>query len=112
MQESMISLFQMGKTASAIKKLKNKKIPFISVLVDPCYGGVTASLAMLGDLIIAEPNARIGFSGKRVIQDTVKEDLPKDFQTAEKQLEKGFVDKIVDRRELRNLVSKILKILD
>ena len=112
MQESMISLFQMGKTASAIKKLKNKKIPFISVLVDPCYGGVTASLAMLGDLIIAEPNARIGFSGKRVIQDTVKENLPKDFQTAEKQLEKGFVDKIVDRRELRNFVSKILKILN
>tara|TARA_Y100000996_G_scaffold363648_1_gene307485 strand:+ start:570 stop:1430 length:861 start_codon:yes stop_codon:yes gene_type:complete len=112
MQESMISLFQMGKTASAIKKLKNKKIPFISVLVDPCYGGVTASLAMFGDLIIAEPNARIGFSGKRVIQDTVKEDLPKDFQTAEKQLEKGFVDKIVDRRELRNFVSKILKILN
>ena len=112
MQESMISLFQMGKTAAAIKKLKNKKIPFISVLVDPCYGGVTASLAMLGDLIIAEPNARIGFSGKRVIQDTVKEDLPKDFQTAEKQLEKGFVDKIVDRRELRNFVSKILKILN
>ena len=112
MQESMISLFQMGKTASAIKKLKNKKIPFISVLVDPCYGGVTASLAMLGDLIIAEPNARIGFSGKRVIQDTVKENLPKDFQTAEKQLEKGFVDKIVDRRELRNFVSKTLKILN
>ena len=112
MQESMISLFQMGKTAAAIKKLKNKKIPFISVLIDPCYGGVTASLAMLGDLIIAEPNARIGFSGKRVIQDTVKEDLPKDFQTAEKQLEKGFVDKIVDRRELRNFVSKILKILN
>ena len=112
MQESMISLFQMGKTAAAIKKLKNKKIPFVSVLVDPCYGGVTASLAMLGDLIVAEPNARIGFSGKRVIQDTVKENLPKDFQTAEKQLEKGFVDKIVDRRELRNLVSKILKILD
>ena len=112
MQESMISLFQMGKTASAIKKLKNKKIPFISVLVDPCYGGVTASLAMLGDLIIAEPNARIGFSGKRVIQDTVKEDLPKDFQTAEKQLEKGFVDKIVDRRDLRNFVIKILKILN
>ena len=112
MQESMVSLFQMGKTASAVKVLKNKKIPFISVLVDPCYGGVTASLAMLGDLIIAEPNARIGFSGKRVIQDTVKEDLPKDFQTAEKQLEKGFVDKIIDRRELRNFISKILKILD
>ena len=111
MQESMISLFQMGKTAAAIKKLKNRKIPFISVLVDPCYGGVTASLAMLGDIIIAEPNARIGFSGKRVIQDTVKEDLPKDFQTAEKQLEKGFIDKIIDRRELRDFVSKILKIL-
>ena len=112
MQESMISLFQMGKTAAAIKKLKNRKIPFISVLVDPCYGGVTASLAMLGDIIIAEPNARIGFSGKRVIQDTVKEDLPKDFQTAEKQLEKGFIDKIIDRRELRDFVSKILNILN
>ena len=69
MQESMISLFQMGKTAAAVKRLKNKKIPFLSVLVDPCYGGVTASLAMLGDLILAEPKARIGFSGKRVIQD-------------------------------------------
>ena len=112
MQESMVSLFQMGKTAAAIKKLKNRKIPFISVLVDPCYGGVTASLAMLGDIIIAEPNARIGFSGKRVIQDTVKEDLPKDFQTAEKQLEKGFIDKIIDRRELRDFVSKILNILN
>tara|TARA_B100000700_G_C14940708_1_gene806612 strand:+ start:18 stop:878 length:861 start_codon:yes stop_codon:yes gene_type:complete len=112
MQESMVSLFQMGKTAAAIKKLKNKKIPFISVLVDPCYGGVTASLAMLGDIIVAEPKARIGFSGKRVIQDTVKEDLPKDFQTAEKQLEKGFIDKIIDRRELRDFVSKILKILN
>ena len=94
MQESMISLFQMGKTAAAVKKLKNENLPYISVLVDPCYGGVTASLAMLGDLILAEPKARIGFSGKRVIQDTVKEDLPKDFQTAETQLENGFVDKI------------------
>ena len=108
MQESMISLFQMGKTAAAVKKLKNKKIPFLSVLVDPCYGGVTASLAMLGDLILAEPKARIGFSGKRVIQDTVKEVLPKDFQTAEKQLEKGFVDKIIDRKNFREFVDKIL----
>ena len=111
MQESMISLFQMGKTAAAVKKLKNKKLPFISVLVDPCYGGVTASLAMLGDLILAEPKARIGFSGKRVIQDTVKEDLPKDFQTAEKQLENGFVDKIVDRKNVREFVDKILTML-
>ena len=111
MQESMISLFQMGKTAAAVKKLKNKKIPFLSVLVDPCYGGVTASLAMLGDLILAEPKARIGFSGKRVIQDTVKEDLPKDFQTAEKQLENGFVDKIIDRKNFREFVDKILTML-
>ena len=110
MQESMISLFQRGKTAAAVKKLKKKKLPYISVLVDPCYGGVTASLAMLGDLIIAEPKARIGFSGKRVIQDTVKEDLPKDFQTSEKQLEKGFVDKIVNRKDLRDFINKILKI--
>ena len=105
MQESMISLFQMGKTAAAVKKLKNKKLPFISVLVDPCYGGVTASLAMLGDLILSEPKARIGFSGKRVIQDTVKEDLPKDLQTAETQLENGFVDKIVDRKKDMIIVS-------
>jgi acetyl-CoA carboxylase carboxyl transferase subunit beta len=111
MQESMISLFQMGKTAAAVKKLKNKKLPFISVLVDPCYGGVMASLAMLGDLILAEPKARIGFSGKRVIQDTVKEDLPKDFQTAEKQLENGFVDKIIDRKNFREFIDKILTML-
>ena len=111
MQESMISLFQMGKTAAAVKKLKKKKLPFISVLVDPCYGGVTASLAMLGDLIIAEPKARIGFSGKRVIQDTVKEELPKDFQTSEKQLEKGFVDKIINRKDLREFLDKMLTIL-
>ena len=111
MQESMISLFQMGKTAAAVKKLKNKKLPFISVLVDPCYGGVTASLAMLGDLILAEPKARIGYSGTRVIQDTVKEDLPKDFQTAEKQLENGFVDKIIDRKNFREFVDKILTML-
>ena len=111
MQESMISLFQMGKTAAAVKRLKNKKIPFLSVLVDPCYGGVTASLAMLGDLILAEPKARIGFSGKRVIQDTVKEVLPKDFQTAEKQLQNGFVDKIIDRKNFREFVDKILTML-
>ena len=111
MQESMISLFQMGKTAAAVKRLKNKKIPFLSVLVDPCYGGVTASLAMLGDLILAEPKARIGFSGKRVIQDTVKEDLPKDFQTAEKQLQNGFVDKIIDSKNFREFVDKILTML-
>ena len=111
MQESMISLFQMGKTAAAVKRLKKKKLPFISVLVDPCYGGVTASLAMLGDLIIAEPKARIGFSGKRVIQDTVKEKLPKDFQTSEKQLEKGFVDKIVNRKNIREFLNKMLTIL-
>lgn len=111
MQESMISLFQMGKTSAAVKRLKNSKIPFISILVDPCYGGVSASLAMLGDLVISEPKARIGFAGKRVIKDTVKEDLPKDFQTAEKLLENGFIDKIIDRKNLREFLSKIFKIL-
>ena len=111
MQESMISLFQMGKTAAAVKKLKKENLPYISVLVDPCYGGVTASLAMLGDLVLAEPKARIGFSGKRVIQDTVKENLPKDFQTAETQLENGFVDKIVDRKDFREFIDKILTML-
>ena len=112
MQESMISLFQMGKTSAAVKKLKKAKQPFISILIDPCYGGVTASLAMLGDLVVAEPKARIGFSGKRVIQDTVKEELPENFQTAEKQLEKGFLDKIVDRRNLRDFLEKILTIME
>ncbi len=112
MQESMISLFQMGKTSAAVKKLKKVKQPFISILIDPCYGGVTASLAMLGDLVIAEPKARIGFSGKRVIQDTVKEELPDNFQTAEKQLEKGFLDKIIDRRNLRDFLEKILTIME
>jgi len=102
----------MGKTSAAVKKLKKAKQPFISILIDPCYGGVTASLAMLGDLVVAEPKARIGFSGKRVIQDTVKEELPENFQTAEKQLEKGFLDKIVDRRNLRDFLEKILTIME
>ncbi len=111
MQESLISLFQMGKTAASVKKLKKEQIPFLSILVDPCYGGVSASLAMLGDLIISEPKARIGFAGKRVIQDTVKEELPADFQTSEKLLEAGFIDKIVNRKDLRDFIEKMLIIL-
>jgi acetyl-CoA carboxylase carboxyl transferase subunit beta len=109
MQESMISLFQMGKTAAAVKKLKNENLPYISVLVDPCYGGVTASLAMLGDINIAEPKAFVGFAGRRVIEQTVRVELPEDFQKSEFLLEHGAIDMIVHRSEIR---SKIIGILD
>lgn len=109
MQESLISLMQMAKTSAVLQKLSENKIPYISVLVDPCTGGVSASLAMLGDLNIAEPKALIGFAGPRVIEQTVKEKrLPEGFQTSEFLIEKGFVDLIVDRRKLRDVVYSIL----
>ena len=110
MQESLISLMQMAKTSAILKKLAVQKIPYISVLVDPCTGGVSASLAMLGDFNIAEPKATIGFAGARVIEQTVKEKkLPEGFQTSEFLLEKGFLDMIVDRRELREKIYSLLK---
>ena len=95
MQEGMISLLQMAKTTSALNNLKNAKLPFVSVLTDPTMGGVSASLAMLGDLIIAEPRALIGFAGPRVIEQTVRETLPEGFQQSEFLLEHGAIDMVV-----------------
>lgn len=108
MQEGLVSLLQMGKTAAVLGKLDEAAVPYIVVLTDPTTGGVTASFAMLGDVTIAEPNALIGFAGRRVIEQTVKQTLPPGFQRAEFLLDKGFVDMIVDRRELKDTLSKIL----
>ena len=108
MQESLISLMQMAKTAAMLKKLAEAAIPYISVLVDPCTGGVSASLAMLGDINIAEPKALIGFAGPKVIEQTVKEKLPENFQTSELLVEKGFIDMIIDRRQQKDKIYNIL----
>ncbi len=108
MQEALLSLMQMAKTSAAIQKLKDAGIPYISVLTDPVYGGVSASLAMLGDLIIAEPKALIGFAGPRVIEQTVREKLPEGFQRSEFLLEHGAVDMIVRRSEMRDTLARIL----
>ncbi|MBR51051.1 MAG: acetyl-CoA carboxylase carboxyl transferase subunit beta [Gammaproteobacteria bacterium] len=109
MQESMISLMQMAKTSAAIQKLKKNNIPYISVLVDPIYGGVSASIAMLGDINIAEPNALSGFTGRRVIEQTVRIELPENFQTSEYLLNNGAIDMIVHRKDLRSKISSILR---
>ena len=108
MQEAMFSLMQMAKTSAALTKLAQARLPFISVLCDPTMGGVSASLAMLGDVNIAEPRALIGFAGQRVIQQTVRETLPEGFQRSEFLLEHGAVDMIVDRREMRETVARLL----
>jgi acetyl-CoA carboxylase carboxyl transferase subunit beta len=109
MQEALTSLMQMAKTSAALEKLRQAGIPFFSVLTDPVYGGVSASLAMLGDLNIAEPKALIGFAGPRVIEQTVREKLPDGFQRSEFLLEHGQVDMIIHRRELRERVSGLLR---
>jgi len=109
MQESMISLMQMAKTSAALQKLKAAKLPYISVMVDPIYGGVSASLAMLGDINIAEPDALVGFAGRRVIEQTVRVDLPDDFQKSEFLLKNGAIDMIVHRRDIRTKVHRLLK---
>lgn len=109
MQEAVISLLQMAKTSASLRKLSDAGIPYISIMTDPTYGGVSASLAMLGDINIAEPRAMIGFTGPRVIAQTVRETLPEGFQTAEFLLEHGFIDMIVDRREMRETVSGLLR---
>jgi len=113
MQEGLFSLMQMAKTSAALTKLSKEKIPFISILTDPTMGGVSASFAMLGDIIIAEPNALIGFAGPRVIEQTVREKLPTGFQRSEFLLEHGAIDFIVDRREMRkslvNIITKLHK---
>ncbi|EGU37099.1 acetyl-CoA carboxylase subunit beta [Vibrio sp. N418] len=108
MQEALVSLMQMAKTSAALERLSKKGLPFISVMTDPTMGGVSASLAMLGDINIGEPKALIGFAGRRVIEQTVREDLPEGFQRSEFLLEHGAIDMIVDRREMRQRVSSLL----
>jgi acetyl-CoA carboxylase carboxyl transferase subunit beta len=111
MQESLFSLFQMAKTSAALTKLSDAGIPYISFMTDPTMGGVSASLAMLGDINIAEPNALIGFAGPRVIEQTVREKLPEGFQRSEFLQEHGAIDMIIDRREIRNKITSILSML-
>ncbi|MFN2308424.1 MAG: acetyl-CoA carboxylase, carboxyltransferase subunit beta [Gammaproteobacteria bacterium] len=111
MQEALFSLMQMAKTSAALTRLAEARLPYISVLTDPTMGGVSASLAMLGDVNIAEPNALIGFAGPRVIEQTVREKLPEGFQRSEFLLEHGAIDMIVDRRELRARISGLLGML-
>lgn len=111
MQESLFSLMQMAKTSAVLGKMAERGIPFISVMTDPTMGGVSASLAMLGDLNVAEPNALIGFAGPRVIEQTVREKLPEGFQRSEFLLEHGAIDMIIDRREMRDELHSVLTIL-
>ena len=108
MQEGIVSLMQMAKTSAAVKKLHKAGLLYISILTDPTYGGVTASFASLGDIILAEPNAMIGFAGPRVIKQTIGQDLPEGFQTAEFLLEHGFVDKVVNRKDMKETLYKLL----
>ncbi len=108
MQEGIISLMQMAKTSAALKKFNDKGLLYITILTDPTTGGVSASFAMLGDIIIAEPKAYIGFAGKRVIEKTINEKLPEEFQKSEFLLKKGFVDLIVSRNRLKDTLHKLL----
>lgn len=110
MQEGIMSLMQMAKTTAAITKLDEAGLLYISVLTDPTYGGVTASFASLGDIVLAEPKAMIGFAGPRVIEQTIGEALPEGFQTSEFLLEHGFIDKIVERKDLKNTLSKLIQL--
>ena len=109
MQESLISLYQMARTAAIIQKLKDAGLPYISIMIDPIYGGVSASIAMLGDINIAEPKALVGFTGPRVIEQTLKVTLPEGFQRSEFLLEHGAIDMIVHRKEMRKTVHELLK---
>ena len=111
MQEGLNSLVQMGKTSAALQLLSDHKLPFISLLTDPTMGGVSASFAFLGDVVLAEPGALIGFAGPRVIEQTVRETLPEGFQRAEFLLEKGAIDQIVDRRALRQRLADLMQLL-
>ncbi len=111
MQEGLLSLMQMAKTCAALTRLGDDRLPFISVLTDPTMGGVSASFAMIGDVVIAEPNALIGFAGPRVIEQTVREILPEGFQRAEFLLQKGALDMIVDRRQMRDTLARLLALL-
>ncbi len=111
MQEGLFSLMQMAKTTAAVTQLSANRLPFISILTDPTMGGVSASFAFVGDVVIAEPGALIGFAGPRVIEQTVREKLPEGFQRAEFLLEKGAIDMIVDRREMRDKLASLLTLL-
>ena len=111
MQEGIFSLMQMAKTSSALQKLSVKKLPYISLLTDPTMGGVSASFSMLGDIILAEPGALIGFAGPRVIEQTIKQKLPDGFQRAEFQLEHGLIDNVVHRKELKSTLVRLLTLL-
>ena len=111
MQEAFLSLMQLAKTTSALVELDAKRIPYISVLTDPTTGGVSASIAMLGDINLAEPGALIGFAGPKVVKETIGKDLPDGFQTAEFLLEKGFIDCIVDRSSMKEKLSTLISIL-
>ncbi|MGE0383502.1 MAG: acetyl-CoA carboxylase, carboxyltransferase subunit beta [Gammaproteobacteria bacterium] len=110
MQEALVSLLQMAKTSSALAQMRARGLPFVSVLTDPTTGGVSASLAMLGDVNLAEPNALIGFAGPRVIEQTVRQVLPEGFQRSEFLLDRGFIDQIVERNEMRDRISRLLRI--
>ena len=111
MQEGLMSLMQMAKTTAALTRLAREGLPFVSVLTDPTMGGVSASFAMIGDVVIAEPNALVGFAGPRVIEQTVRQTLPEGFQRAEFLLEHSAIDMIIDRRELRDRVASLLSML-
>lgn len=111
MQEGIISLMQMPRTTLAVMQIKEAGLPYITLLTDPTTGGVSASFAMLGDIAIAEPGAMIGFAGLRVIQQTIKQELPKGFQTAEYLLEHGMVDMVVPRIELKNKLTTLLSLI-
>lgn len=111
MQEGIFSLMQMAKSSAAIGRLKDSGIPYISILCDPTFGGVTASFAMLADIIIAEPKSLIGFAGPRVIEQTIKQQLPDNFQRAEFLLDHGMIDMVVDRKDLKDTLSKIISFL-
>jgi len=110
MQEGLFSLMQMAKTSQAVKKYSESNNLYISILTNPTYGGVTASFAMLGDIIVVEKDAMVGFAGPRVIKETIKEELPENFQSSQFLLEKGFVDFIIDRKDIRQQLSTILKL--
>ena len=111
MQESLVSLYQMAKTSAAIERMREAKLPYISVMIDPIYGGVSASLAMLGDINIAEPKALVGFTGPRVIEQTLNVKLPEGFQRSEFLLEHGAIDMIVHRKDLKDTIHRLISSL-
>jgi len=111
MQESLFSLMQMAKTSAVLQKMSKRGVPFISIMTDPTMGGVSASLAMLGDINVGEPQALIGFAGPRVIEQTVRETLPEGFQRSEFLLEHGAIDMIIDRRDMRDKIASLLSMM-